>query len=323
MKTLLIGCGIFLASFAASAQNSNAILFTENGERFQVILNGILQNSNPETNVKLTELPANRYKCRILFADTSLGYVDFNLVFPEQGYEVTWNVKKNNKGEYVVRYVSDVPIASAPVSTPSQSVIVFTTTPATNVTSTTVQQTQTTSRSENEGVSINMGINTNGEGGNISIHASGKDGSMNQNGYSSTTTTTTTSQTVVTTTTTSDSEPPIVPASKVVYVTGYNGKVGCPVPLNPSEFNDVKNTIRSKDFEETKLTISKQIIMNNCLTSSQVREVLGLFNFETTRLDFAKYAYERTYDIGNYYKVNDAFEFESSVDELNKFISSK
>ncbi|MBK9515283.1 MAG: DUF4476 domain-containing protein, partial [Flavobacteriales bacterium] len=47
------------------------------------------------------------------------------------------------------------------------------------------------------------------------------------------------------------------------------------------------------------------------------------FSFEDSKLDFAKYAYDRTYDIGNYFKVNDAFTFESSMDELNEFIQAR
>ncbi len=37
---------------------------------------------------------------------------------------------------------------------------------------------------------------------------------------------------------------------------------------------------------------------------------------------FTAIAYGRTYDIGNYYKVNDAFTFESSIDELNGYINA-
>lgn len=45
-----------------------------------------------------------------------------------------------------------------------------------------------------------------------------------------------------------------------------------------------------------------------------------LFNFESTRLELAKYAYGHTYDIANYYMLNDAFTFESSIEELNNYI---
>jgi hypothetical protein len=319
MKQLLILGGFAIFTFVSAAQNSNAILFTENGEKFQIVLNGILQNSVPETNVKLTQLPANHYKCRILFADTRLGYVDFNMVFPQQGYEVTWNVKKNNKGEYVVRYVSDVPLAQAPATSSSQSEVIYTTVPATTTTTTTVQQT-TTGGGTGDNVNVNMGVNANGQGGNISFSASGMDGGAPESNYSSTTTTTTT--TTRTTTSGSMDTPPPAPV-EMVYVQGYNGKIGCPHPISPNEFKDMKETIRSKDFENTKLTIAKQILKDNCLTASQVRELLGLFDFENTKLEFAKYAYDRTYDVGNYYKVNDAFEFESSVDDLNKYISGR
>lgn len=309
-------------STSAVAQISNAILFTENGERFQVVLNGILQNSNPETNVKLTELTANHYKCKIVFFDKKLGYVDFNMFFPEQGNEVTWNIKKNNKGEYVTRFVSTVPIAQAPVAPANQSIIIYSaTTPAVSTTTTTVQQSHT-SVNKNDAVDIHIGINAGDEGANVSMHASGMNTNPNELGNTTNSTTTTTR--TVTTTTTSPGEPQLTPsAPMVVYVSGYTGKIGCPIPLNPNEFSEIKESIQSKDFENTRLTIAKQIIQNNCLTSSQVKEILGIFDFENTKLEFAKYAYDRTYDINNYYKVNDAFEFENSIQDLNKYINSR
>jgi hypothetical protein len=319
MRTSILAFVTLLITTATYAQNSNAILFAENGERFKVVLNGVLQNATAQTNVKLTDLPAPTYRCRILFEDTKLGYLDFSLYFPNQGYEVTWNIKKNKNGEYVARYVSDIPIAQAPPTPPSQPEIVYTTVPATTTTSTVYQQ-QTTTSGGGDNFNLNMGMNANDGGGNISINASGMDGGMHDPGYTTTTTTTTTHSVTTTSSggTVSTSTPTPTP---VVYVPGYSGNIGCPVPVSQNEFAQMKETIRSKTFEETKLTISKQILKDNCITSAQVREILGLFDFENTKLDFAKYAYSRTYDTGNYYKVNDAFEFESSVSDLNEYIS--
>jgi hypothetical protein len=93
--------------------------------------------------------------------------------------------------------------------------------------------------------------------------------------------------------------------------------------MSPMDFNDLKNTISSKTFEDSKMTIAKQVLQNNCPLTSQVKDLMGLFTFEGTKLDFAKYAYDYTYDVGNYYKVNDQFTFESSIDELNQYISGK
>ncbi len=324
-KNVTLAISLLFITLNAFCQTSNAIFFTENGEKFQVILNGVLQNTTPETNVKMTQLNADAYKCRIIFADKTLGYVDYNMYFPSRGVEVTFNIKQKNKGQYVVRYVSNVPIAEAPAPTPSQTVVVYSATPTppapVESTTMTVQQSHSTTTSGNgDNVNINMGVNMGENGSGISINASGMDGNV-ENVQSTTTTTTTHTYTTGASSNVPAVAPP--PPVQVAYVSGYNGPVGCPVPMSSGDFSGMKESIRSKDFENTKLTIAKQVLNNNCLTSAQVREVIGLFDFENTRLDYAKYAYGHTYDIGNYFKVNDAFQFESSTDELNNYINSR
>ncbi len=314
MKIKLFAISLLLASaFNAYAQTSNAIFFTENGEKFNVVLNGILQNEKPETNVKLTGLNAPSYKTRILFADQTLGFVDYTLNFMDMGAEVSYTVKKNSKGAYMVRYVSEVPLAQAPPAAPNQTVIVYSTAPAVVGSSTTTRQTTTTSSGNPDKVSLNMGVNVDGSGGGVNMNISGIDGTVES---SSTTTTTTTHSTTY-------QDPAPHPTHTVVYVDGYNGKTGCPVPMSRGDFDSFKGSLNSKSFEDSKMTMAKQVLNNNCLTSAQVREVMGLFSFEQSKLDFAKYAYGHTYDIGNYFKVNDAFEFESSIDELNNYINAQ
>jgi len=114
----------------------------------------------------------------------------------------------------------------------------------------------------------------------------------------------------------------VVGQPNVVALPGYAGPVGCAWPMAPADFSSVKNSISSKSFEDSKLTIAKQVVGSNCLLCSQVKEIMLLFSFEDTRLDFAKFAYGHTYDIGNYYMLNDAFTFESSIDELNEYIGT-
>ena len=320
MKKIYTLCLLTGMAVSSMAQTSNAIFFTENGERFQVVLNGILQNATAETNVKLTSLNAPQYKARILFDDKKLGYVDFNLIFPNNGMEVTWNIKKNKKGEYVVRYVSDVPLAQAPPSPPAQQVVVYTTTPppaapTTTTTMTTGTTTTTgTSAQGGDGVQVNMGVSVHETGGGVNISMSG----MESGGMTTGTNTMTTTQTVTTTSTTTAAPPP---SATVVYVEGYKGPVGCAVPMSPGDFSSARQSIQSKSFEDSKLTLAKQVFNSNCLTSAQVREIMQLFSFEDSKLEFAKYAYGLTYDPGNYFKVNDAFTFEASMDELNDYIN--
>lgn len=104
---------------------------------------------------------------------------------------------------------------------------------------------------------------------------------------------------------------------------GYHGKIGCPWPMQASDFQESKNSITSKKFDDTRLTIAKQITSANCLLCSQVKEIMLLFTFEDSRLEYAKYAYDYVFDISNYFRLNDAFTFESTIEELNNYISNK
>lgn len=314
MRRLLLLSTLLLAVVATFGQMTNLVFFTEQGERFQVVLNGLLQNPDPETNVKVTGLPAPSYKLKIIFEDQKIGEVDKTLYF-NQGTETTFVIKQNKKGEYVVRHMNEVPIAQALPPAPAQQVVVFSTAPARVTTTTT-----TTSTTGNTGANLGIHINDSDAGANINMDVN--IGGMGIETTSSTTTTTTT-------TTTSSGygadegyvvrQGPV--ASEQHYIMqGYNGPYGCSWPMSPADFEQAKHSIASKDFEDSKLTIAKQIINSNCLLSSQVREIMLIFSYEDSRLDFAKYAYAFTLDLGNYYKVNDAFSFETSIDELNQYI---
>jgi hypothetical protein len=192
-----------------------------------------------------------------------------------------------------------------------------TTPPATTTTSTTVSRTSTTTTSgtppPGDNVNINMGVNPNETGGGVNVNISTSGTGTSQ--------TTTTHTSTTTTTGNAYNEAPPPPPSRS-YIPGYDGPIGCPAPMSPNDFSDFKNSVSSKSFEDSKLTISQQVLNNNCLLTSQVREVMLLFSFEETRLDFAKYAYKHTYDVGNYFKINDAFTFESSIDDLNTYIGN-
>jgi len=314
-KLIFTYCLLLISFFFISAQKTNLIFFTEQGEKFSVILNGILQNPKPETNVKVTDLPAPNYKLKIIFEDAKLAVLDKNLMF-NQGTETTFGIKKNNKGEYAVRYMNEVPLNEAPPTTSGQTSVTYSNSAPPNTNTVTTTNTTVTTTNENpDPNNVTMEINiTDPLSGGVNVN-------MNMNTNENVTTTTTYTTTTTTTNTNNPSYPPPPPNNKPYVLPGYNGPVGCPYPMTPADFSAAKNTISSKSFEDSKLSIAKQIINTNCLLSSQVKEIMLMFSFEESRLDFAKYAYGYTYDLGNYYIVNDAFQFESSIDELNNYTS--
>jgi hypothetical protein len=298
MKKITILLAFLLYASISYSQSSNLVFFSEQGERFLVVLNGIQQNAAPETNVRITELPAPNYKVKIIFEDAKIPELDKNL-FLEQGMEYTCNIKKNSKGEYVLRLLSQVALAQAPPPPPAQHVIIYSTTaPAvTNTTSTITTGTAVTTTT-----------------------AGGVTAGISVGGATTTVTTTSTTSTSSATMTTGGN----ATGGQVVYVLpGYNGPYGCAYPMEPSDFAQAKSSISSKSFEDSKLTIAKQIAGANCLLCSQVKDIMTLFTYESTKLDFAKFAYQYTLDPGNYYLLNDAFTFESSIDELNQYINGR
>jgi hypothetical protein len=331
IKKILALAIVLSFGLIANAQTANLILFTENGEQFTAILNGIQQNSKPETNVKISGLNAEYYKLKIRFSDNMLGEKNFNINLA-LGEETTYCIKKNNKGEYVTRFMSNVPLDQAPSTPASQTVVVYNANPAASNANTTVTHQQTTTTTTNgtsnpDNVNISLGINVDGMGGGINMNVSAADLDIdNTSSVHSTTTTTTT------TTHSSGGDfdshaghnHPHSPApAPVVYLPGYNGPIGCPMPMSPNDFSDLKRTVNSKTFEDTKLTIAKQVVLSQCLLTNQVKDLLGCFTFEANKLEMAKNCYTRTYDIGNYFKVNDVFTFESSTEELNEYIESR
>jgi hypothetical protein len=311
---------ILLAATGAIAQNNNLVVFSENGERFTLILNGIKQNAKPETNVKVTSLNAPNYKVKVIFESKSIFDVDQTVWMGAgsqgQNTEYTYSII-NKKGKYKLRGRSEAPISVNAPPAANQSIVTYTTTDAvlpvsntTTTTTTTVTPVNTTTTTTGTNNSVSMGVNVNGVGMNMNVNIN--------DGTGTGMATTSSSTTYSSTTTTSGTGT----ATTVVPVTTTTTVAGCVTPMSSSEFESAKSSIKSKSFEDSKLTMAKQVIKANCLSTAQVKEIMMLFSFEDTKLDLAKYSYDRTTDPNNYYKLNDAFTFETSIEELDKYVES-
>ncbi len=99
---------------------------------------------------------------------------------------------------------------------------------------------------------------------------------------------------------------------------GHNMAAG----FNQSEFQCMIRDLRNICFDSERLATAKRRVCTKPLTSRQVLRIAQLFSFESNRLDFAKHAYLQTCDKQNYFMVNDAFSFNSSVRNLECYINS-
>lgn len=100
-----------------------------------------------------------------------------------------------------------------------------------------------------------------------------------------------------------------------------NNPVIYPMPMDPASFGNLKATINNAAFESTKLSILKQALPYNNFTTTQVVDLMNIFAFESYRLEVAKLMYPQTLDQQNYYIVNNAFSFNSSINDLQSYIA--
>jgi hypothetical protein len=137
--------------------------------------------------------------------------------------------------------------------------------------------------------------------------------------------TTTTTQTTTSTNSTlpAHTTRPSEPANNQPSNTTISGNGNCMRSMDAVSFGKAKQTIESKGFDDTKLSTAKQVAKANCLTTDQILEIMKIFGFEESRLEFAKYAYDYCFDQNNYYNVSQGFSFDSSTEELNEYIETK
>ncbi|MEO8069601.1 MAG: DUF4476 domain-containing protein [Flavobacteriales bacterium] len=317
------------------AQTSDLVFFADDGAEFTLIIDGDRKNMDPASRVVATGIRTESPVVVISFADGNIPELHKPGYFP-LGKEYTVMITTNKKGQKVLRPTGEAALGTSVKTGPSKMEPTDFVADEEKPTSTSGNVTTTGSGGQttrintaqeagaaDDHVNMNVGIDVNGVGVDMNVNVT--------EGTRSSTTTTSTAAT--TNATTAVREPRTAkpattampqPVDEPVYsMPGYTGAVGCPWPINDSEFGSMKGSIESKTFEESKMTMAKQILKDRCMKVSQVKGIMGLFTFEDSKLDFAKYAYDRTYDIGNYYQVNDLFTFEASIEELNQYLESK
>ena len=223
MKNILLI--ILVASSFASFSQSNLTVFNNGGQSFYVILNGIKQNSLPQTNVVVGGLKNAAYAVKLIFADGKTADIDKNFFIENPSDITTKIIFKKGKGK--LQLISMEPTLGFSTSTSvityrpdnsaifSDAVVVPVSNSNTNSgTITTVETTTTQTTTTNQGTNgqgnttivvndntnpanVNMNISTNATptNGNISMNVNSNtvptNGNVNVNTNTNQTTTNT------------------------------------------------------------------------------------------------------------------------------------
>lgn len=92
------------------------------------------------------------------------------------------------------------------------------------------------------------------------------------------------------------------------------------IGMDEVSFRELKKVIANRWFESGKLEVSKQGISGSTISSAQLAELMSMLSFESSKLELAKFAYSYVADRQKFFLVNDAFSFESSISELDRYI---
>lgn len=319
LATLFLFCAI--AQFTI-AQNSSLTVFSQEGERFYVVLDGVRQNDMPMTNVKITDLDRPNYKVKVIFDDASIEDINKNVFLQDvdgNPVEVVYNIRPNKKGIMDMRISSfnEVQTSSSNEENVVKYHAVENPLPAqsskTVTTTTTVTSPSTTTK---ESVNVNMG--GFGTGVNATVTEEGENVNINMNigGFGTNMGATTTTKQVTTTTTTSS------PTSRSTVVSEPVEK-GCVFAMSSSDFSAAKASVNKQSFSDSKMKTAKQFTKANCLSVNQIKEIMNIFSFDDDKLEYAKYAYDYCVDKNKYFMLAEVFSFSSNADELNDYIDGK
>jgi len=315
MKKILLILAAIL-SYSINYAQSNLIIFAENGEAFTLTVDGSPALNISDSKVAFDGIKGDFVQAKITFRNPALGEIKKGLMI-EPNMEMTAILKKNKKGAYVIRPVSSIAVANAPIRAylpppvvgempaPKKQEAALNSGTINSTTTTTESQTissQTGTTNSGESLNMNVNINLNNLGVGVTQNVSGI----------------TTTSTTTTTTTTNTINPTYTATEEME----EEFEVVC-APMSTNDFVSAKKSIGSKSFAEDKMTLAKQVLRANCVSTDQVIGIMSLFSFEDNKVEFAKAAYDKTTDKGNYYKVNDAFTYSSSIDELNEFLEGE
>lgn len=316
MKSLLF-FAIFTCCFAAFAQTGNISVYSDKGLKFTVVLNGIDQNEQPATHVKVNNVPEGSYRIKVRFENAKLGQASRGM-FVESGKQYRMavmhksvatvdhhfdgvqnqmvktlgndpNAKANNYDvmeNYVIRYVSESTANSNASS--NEQVVDF----------------KARTRFSNPANEVSSR-------GNLGASASASSSAKPTEAAAQTATVQA-----------APAEVKTVEATQASSTTSSYSTT-CTSAMDETTYSATKSGVTAQNSPEQKSQVAKQIINAVCMSVEQISGVAVLIPGDAAKMDFVQYGYAYCFDPQNYASLSSIFETPESVDAFNTFVASK
>lgn len=97
---------------------NNLVVFSNEGEPFTLILDGLKENQTPQTNVRVVGLDLKVYQVKVIFQNHKLKDVNTTLTFFRTGKECVFGLNKKGSKKHTMDYVSEKEIDGFLTSNP-------------------------------------------------------------------------------------------------------------------------------------------------------------------------------------------------------------
>ena len=187
MKHCLLFITLLTGGLSFAQGQGDVTVYSNTGDKFYVILNGVRQNDKPQTNVKVTGLTNPYYSCKIISANNNFQIEKNVIVKPDT--LITYQILEK-KGKYTLRYFTEASLGTSTAQS-DQTVVAYhatenvapttstgtkgntstvtTTTTGTTSTVETTGNTRPTGNTVSEGMNMNISINENRMNTNVNV----------------------------------------------------------------------------------------------------------------------------------------------------------
>ena len=100
-------------------------------------------------------------------------------------------------------------------------------------------------------------------------------------------------------------------------------EVKCVEAMGNKEFEEAVESIGFKSMEDSRLRFAKEVLQTDCMNTTQLQEVCQMFEYDASRLDFLKFAYDRCVDSKTFDVLVSVFTYKNSRREFEEWIQTK
>jgi hypothetical protein len=93
--------------------------------------------------------------------------------------------------------------------------------------------------------------------------------------------------------------------------------------INKDAMKKLSDNVSAKITDTDKLKVLQNGLAKKSLKTDQLKTIMSWLNFESSRVELAKWAYNHTVDKENFSSITSHFTYQDSKDEMNNYINGK